>query len=67
MPQNSGAFYWFSSYISLVINQELLQELKVIIAEEYNLELSDDEISQLGNSLVNCFQILTEQEEKEHD
>lgn len=43
-----------------MLNNELLNELRIILIEEYQLELSDEEISDLGNCLVSCFQILAE-------
>lgn len=41
-----------------MISQKLLNELKTIIKEDYELNLTDKEISELGNLLVDSFKIL---------
>jgi hypothetical protein len=46
-----------------VISKELLSELKIILKEEYSVELTDGEVEELGNCLVSCFQILSENTE----
>ena len=43
-----------------MVSKELIDELKQILLEEYQLELSDEEVAELGNCLVSCFQILSE-------
>ena len=43
-----------------MISQKLLKELKIIIQEDYNLNLTEKEISELGNLLVDSFKILIE-------
>jgi len=46
-----------------MVSKELLEELKIILKEEYKLDLSDEEVDELGNCLVSCFQILSENTE----
>jgi len=41
-----------------MISQKLLKELQLIIQEEYGQNLSDKDISELGNLLVDSFNIL---------
>jgi len=41
-----------------MISQKLLKELQLIIQEEYARTLSDREISEVGNLLVDSFNIL---------
>ena len=41
-----------------MISKELLQELQLIIHEEYGQNLSDTEVSEVGNLLVDSFSIL---------
>lgn len=43
-----------------MVSKALLEELKIILKEEYQLELSDDEVEELGNCLVGCFRVLSE-------
>lgn len=50
-----------------MVSKGLLQDLQIIIKEEYNLDISNSEIAELGNSLVTSFQILSEPEVSEHD
>ena len=45
-----------------MVTKQLLQELQTIIKEEYQLDLTDEEAEELGNTLVGCYQILSEQE-----
>lgn len=41
-----------------MVSQQLLQELKKIIKEEYDQDLEMDKISQIGNGLVGYFDLL---------
>ena len=41
-----------------LVRKELLDELEQIIKEEYCLELSQKEVSNVGNSLVQYFETL---------
>lgn len=50
-----------------MVSQELLQELKVIIKEDYGVELKQDEVSELGNVLVALFELLAKMEQEQHD
>jgi len=43
-----------------MVSQKLLEELQLIIREEYGQNLSDKEISDVGNLLVDTFHILLE-------
>lgn len=45
-----------------MLSKQTLDELKNILAEEYGLELTDEEVAELGNTLVSCFQVLAESE-----
>jgi hypothetical protein len=47
-----------------MVSKQLLAELKIILREEYGIDLSDEEIEEFGNCLVNCFKILSESEEE---
>ena len=42
-----------------MVSQQLLDELKEIIKEEYGQDLEMDKISQIGNGLVGYFDLLT--------
>jgi len=56
-----------------MVSPELLEELKMIIKEDYQVELSPAMLSEMGNTLVNFFGLLAkvdyenlgEQEERE--
>ena len=50
-----------------MISKERIQELKTILAEEFNILLTDAEIAELGNTLVTFFQILSEPEVLDYD
>lgn len=41
-----------------MVSKKLLQELKQIIKEEYRVELNPKEVSNIGNTLVNFFELL---------
>ena len=41
-----------------MVSQQLLDELKEIIKEEYGQDLEMDKISQIGNGLVGYFDLL---------
>jgi hypothetical protein len=41
-----------------VISKELVDELGVILKEEFNLELDQNRLNKLANFLVNYFQLL---------
>ena len=41
-----------------MLSKELLEELKLILKEEYSLNLSDDETAKLGRNLVGYFSLL---------
>ncbi len=43
----------------MLISQELLNELKDILREDYGKELSQKELFEVGNSLVLYFDLLT--------
>ncbi|MGA2910492.1 MAG: hypothetical protein ABSE04_01685 [Candidatus Microgenomates bacterium] len=49
-----------------MISQELLRELKEIIKEDYKLDLSDLEVSELGYTLCNFFEQLAKTDCKKH-
>lgn len=50
-----------------MVSKQLLAELKIILHEEYGIDLPDEDIEEFGNCLVNCFKILSESEEAEND
>mgnify|MGYP001613384710 CR=1 FL=1 len=41
-----------------MVSPELLEELKMIIKEDYQVELSPAVLSEIGNTLVNFFGLL---------
>lgn len=41
-----------------MVSPELLEELKMIIKEDYQIELSPAVLSEMGNTLVNFFGLL---------
>lgn len=43
-----------------MISQELLNELRVIIKEEYGLDLSSEVVSDIGYTLVGYFELLAQ-------
>lgn len=47
-----------------MISQKLVDELKQIIEEDYKKDLSDQEAMEMGNSLVNYFDLLITIDEK---
>lgn len=54
-----------------MVSQQLLQELKLIIQEDYGVVLQPQEVSEIGNSLVQFFSMLikidTEDEEEKEE
>jgi len=42
-----------------MLSKPLLDELKIIIREDYGKELTDQEVSQMANNLVNYFNLLS--------
>jgi len=50
-----------------MVSQQLLQELKKIIKEEYTRDLSVEEISQIGNGLVGYFDLLAKIKHEENE
>jgi len=47
-----------------MLSPALLQELKIIIKEEFNQELSDQEITEVGTTWVNFFRTLIKQDNR---
>ncbi len=47
-----------------MVRQELIEELQQIVKEEYGLNLSMDDTTDLGNSLVDYFGILAKNSHK---
>lgn len=47
-----------------MVSQVLLQELRVIIKEDYGIELKQDEVSELGNLLVTLYELLAKMEKE---
>lgn len=43
-----------------MVSQELLDELQIIIKEDYKIELTPQEVSEVGNTLVNFFSLLAD-------
>jgi len=42
-----------------MLNEPLIKELKEIIREDYKINLSREEVLEVGNNLVGLFKILT--------
>lgn len=42
-----------------MVSHELLEELQAIIKEDYGVNLPVDTVSEIGNSLVGFFELLT--------
>lgn len=42
-----------------MVSQVLVEELKMIIKEDYQVELQPEEASEIANSLVNFFNLFT--------
>lgn len=51
-----------------MLSKKLIHELIVILKDDYDVQLSDEEAENLGNSLVDYFEILlkVDQDEYEH-
>lgn len=45
-----------------MVSKELLNELQEILQEDYQLLIPDDEIEELGNSLVDSYKVLLDVE-----
>ena len=45
-----------------MVTQELLAELRVIMKEDYGIELQQDALTEFGNMLVVFFELLQEKE-----
>jgi hypothetical protein len=50
-----------------MISPELLRELKLILLEDCGLKLSKREISEIGNDLVDIFEMLAKVDNYEHE
>lgn len=46
--------------IDNMVSQELLNELKQIILEDYGVNLKPDDVSEIGNNLVNFISLLAD-------
>lgn len=42
-----------------MVSQQLLEELKVIISEDYHMNLQQEGLAELGNTLVSYFELLS--------
>lgn len=42
-----------------MVSRELVEELRIIIKEEYQVDLEPEEASEIANTLVNFFNLLT--------
>lgn len=47
-----------------MISTALLEELKIIIKEDYGIELPQDELSEFGNFLVALYELLAKMDQK---
>ncbi len=45
-----------------MISRTLLEELKTIVKEDYGKDLTPEEVSEIGTTLLNYFDLLTEVE-----
>ena len=43
-----------------MINLKLLNELKIILREDYGVELKSQEVAEIGDTLINYFSLLLE-------
>lgn len=50
-----------------MVSQTLLEELKIIIKEDYGIELPQDELSDFGNFLVTLYELLAKMDQKNKD
>lgn len=50
-----------------MVSQALLEELKVIIKEDYGIELPQDELSEFGNFLVGLYELLAKMDQKNNE
>lgn len=48
-----------------MVNQELLAELKVIMKEDYGIDLKQDALTEFGNMLFAFFELLAKEQQKE--
>jgi hypothetical protein len=44
---------------SIMLKQELLNELREIVKEDFNENLNDEELFEFGNTLLSYFELLT--------
>lgn len=49
-----------------MVSQELLEELKMIIKEDYQVELQPEEASEIANTLVHFFTLLEKMESENY-
>lgn len=47
-----------------MVSKERLEELRIIIGEEYGREVTDKELFEIGNGLVNYFSLLAKMNAK---
>lgn len=47
-----------------MVSKQLLEELKVILQEEYGVELEPQDLSEFGNMLVQMFAILMDKNQE---
>lgn len=47
-----------------MVSPALLEELKIIIKEDYGIELPQDELSEFGNFLVTIYELLAKMDKK---
>lgn len=48
-----------------MVSQELLAELKVIMREDYGIDLKQDVLTEFGNMLFAFFELLAKEQQKE--
>lgn len=48
-----------------MVSQELLEELGMIFKEDYQIDLQPQELSEIGNTLVNYFELLAKIDNEE--
>lgn len=48
-----------------MVSQELLAELKVIMKEDYGIDLKQDVLTEFGNMLFAFFELLAKEQQKE--
>lgn len=50
-----------------MVSKQLLEELRMIIKEDYGVELQPQDLSEVGNSLVEYFELLIKIDQKTKD